>query len=272
MKTNVTFKTFDVVKLSANSSILTAHPNAKDFYGIVREIGTTFSLIEWYNKKNSNTTVEASVSSAWIPNGDIEVVGSLYHLISNGLAPVAPAAPAATMAAEVAKPKRKYTRKEGSAKPGPKPKKEKAVKVKVEKPKKMTKAEKAAAEAAAEEAQGPEIVEFPTNGYGSKPEVFSFRAGNYGMATGKFKYFAKREDIEASIRRSGCTYHNRIDGALDFIIIGEKPGPAKIQRLDTYYKGRLRITEKQWLALLGSSKYKFSDEDEARVKNRPAAC
>lgn len=270
MKTNVTFKTFDVVKLSANSSILTAHPNAKDFYGIVREIGTTFSLIEWYNKKNSSTTVEASVSSAWIPNGDIEVVGSLYHLISNSLAPVAPATPAATMAAAVAKPKRKYTRKEGSAKPGPKPKKEKVVKVKVEKPKKMTKAEKAAAEAAAEEANGPEIVEFPTDGYGRKPDHFTFRAHNYGIATGKFKYFAKREDIERSIRQSGCTYYNKIDGALDFVIIGEKPGPAKIQRLDAYYKSRLRINEKQWLALLGSPKYKFSDEDDARIQNRPA--
>lgn len=267
MKTNVTFKTFDVVKLSANSSILTAHPNAKDFYGIVREIGTTFSLIEWYNKKNANTTAEASVSSAWIPNGDIEVVGSLYHLISAGLTP---ATPAATMAADVAKPKRKYTRKEGSAKPGPKPKKEKVVKVKAEKPKKMTKAEKAAAEAAAEAAKGPEIVEFPTNGYGNKPDRFAFRSGNYGIATGKFKYFAKREDIEQSIRKSGCTYYNKIDGALDFVIIGEKPGPAKIQRLD-YYKSKIRINEKQWLALLGSTKYKFSPEDEARVINRPAA-
>ena len=265
MKTNVTFKTFDVVKLSANSSILTAHPNAKDFYGIVREIGTTFSLIEWYNKKNSNTTVEASVSSAWIPNGDIEVVGSLYHLISNGLAPVATAAPAATMAVEVAKPKRKYTRKEGSEKPGPKPKKEKAAKVKAEKPKKMTKAEKAAAELAAE---GPEIVEFPTDGYGNKPEQFRLNSSNYGMATGKFKYFATREDIERSVRESGCTYYGKVDSNLDFIIIGEKPGPAKIQRLDSYYRRKIRINEKQWLALLGSSKFKFSDEDEARVVRR----
>lgn len=269
MKTNVNFKNFDVVKLTANASTLTTHPNAKDFFGIVREVGSKFSLVEWYNKKNSSSTAEATVStSAWIANDELEVVGSLYHLISAGLTP---AAPAAVMAATVAKPKRKYTRKEGAAKPGPKPKKEKVVKVKVEKPKKMTKAEKAAAEAAAEAANGPEIVDFPTDANGNKPEVFSFRSGNYGFATGKFKYFATREDIEKSVRKSGCTYYTKIDGALDFIIVGEKPGPAKMQKLDSYFRRKIRITEKQWLALLGSAKFKFTPEDDARVLNRPTA-
>lgn len=267
MKTNTTFKTFDVVKLTANATTITTHPNAKDFFGIVREVGSNFSLIEWYNKKNSSATAEATVgTSAWIANEELETVGSLYHLISKGLAPVVSATPAATMAAETAKPKRKYTRKEGSAKPGPKPKKEKVAKVNVEKPKKMTKAEKAAAEAAAETAKGPEIVEFPINGYGRKPDVFGFQRCNYGIATGRFTFFPTREDIERSVRQSGCTYHSRLDGALDFVIVGEKPGPSKMRTLDNYHKSVLRITEKQWLALLGSSKYKFSDEDEARVR------
>ena len=273
MKTNVTFKTFDIVKLTATSDVLNTHPNAKDFFGIVREIGASFSFVEWYNRKNSNATAEASIDLTWVPNSDLEPVGSLYHLIEKGLTP---ATPAENMTAAVAKPKRKYTRKEGAAKPGPKPKKEKVVKVKPAKAPKMTKAEKKAAEAAAaaaeEAAKGPEIVEFPVDGYGNKIDRFVFRSSNYGMATGKFKYFQTREDIERSVRQSGCRYWGKIDGSLDFIIIGEKPGPAKIQKLDTWYKSRVRITEKQWLALIGSPKFKFSEEDEARVINRPAAC
>ena len=270
MKTNVNFKTFDVVKLSASSDIMTKHPNAKDFYGIVREIGATFSFVEWFNRKNSNATAEAMTDCTWVPNTDIESVGSLYHLIAAGLAP---ATPVVAKAAEVAKPKRKYTRKEGSAKPGPKPKKEnitKEKKVKTPKPSKtVAKSADFIAEEIANASDEPKIVPWPTR-RGAPLTGFNFVRNNYGMATGKFKYFQKRDDIENSINNS-CTYYNKIDMCLDFIVVGEKPGPAKIARLNSFYPGVIQLTEEQWLALLGSPKFKFEQQYESRITNRPKA-
>ena len=271
MKTNVNFKTFDVVKLSASSDIMTKHPNAKDFYGIVREIGTTFSFVEWYNRKNANATAEAMTDCTWVPNTDIESVGSLYHLIAAGLAP---ATPVVAKAAEVAKPKRKYTRKEGSAKPGPKPKKENITKEKKVKAPKATKTSKVVTELAkkideeiANASDEPKIVPWPTR-RGNPISCFNFTSNNYGMATGKFKYFQKREDIKKSIN-TGCNYYDKIDMCLDFIVIGEKPGPAKIAKLNRFYSGVIQLTEEQWLALLGSPKFKFEQQYESRISNRP---
>lgn len=252
MKTSATFAQFDVVKFNETATVLTTCPNAVDFYGIVKEIGTRTSFVEWYNKKSKTGTAEAISDSGWVRNDDLVRVGSLYHLIVAGLTP---ATPVAAMTAAVEKPKRKYTRKEGAAKPGPKPKKEKAdkapkaKKVKVEEPVKTE----------------PEIIYVPrpVNNCG-KP--ITTEGGTYSwqkkevLATGKFKYFIKRDDIIESIQKAGCAYRTKIDYNLDFAIVGQKPGPAKIEKFKRL--GIPTITEEQWLALIGDPVYKFEDEQQ----------
>ncbi len=253
MKTSATFNLFDVVKFAPTAAALTTYPNAVDFYGIVHEIGDRSSFVSWYNKKNGKATNEAINDIGWVPNTDLERVGSLYHLIVAGLTP---ATPATAMKAAVAdKPKRKYTRKEGAVKPGPKPKKEKAVKA--EKPKKEKVVETAPAT--------PEIVIVtrPVDRYGN---AITTEGGQYYwqkktvLATGKFKYFVSRDEIMESVKSAGCNYQAKLDWSLDFVIVGKNPGPAKIEKLKRM--NIPMITEEQWLAMIGDPVYKFQDQTE----------
>lgn len=256
MKTDINFSKFDIVKFNSNAAILKTSPNAADFFGLVREIGNKTSFIEWYNKKSKTSTAEALSDYTWVSNNDLERVGSLYHMLSSSLTPaqtlVASVAPAAT--ATENKPKRKYTRKAGAAKPGPKPKATKAVKT--------PKAPKAA-KPAKEEKPSVIYVERPVDSRYNMPITLDHQYSwtkKRVLATGKFDNFFKREDIVKSISDAGGLYYNKIDWNLDFAIVGKKPGPAKMEKF-----ARMRIptiTEEQWLALIGDPIYKFADEQE----------
>lgn len=247
MKTSI--NPFDIVKFAPTAEILTTSPNAVDFIGVVREANDRNVFVEWFNKKSKTSTAEALTDYTWYKISDIEVVGSLYHTLKAGLTP----ATLATATSTEAKPKRKYTRKEGAAKPGPKPKKEKAVKA--AKPKKVE----------PETPATPQIVyvERPVDKRGNP---ITAECGQYYwqkkqvLATGKFKYFKKRDYIVDSVKNAGCNYNTKIDWSLDFVILGENPGPAKLQKFK--YFNIPTITEEQWLAMIGDPIFKFKDEQE----------
>jgi len=257
MNTENIFKNFDVVKFNSNSAVLTTNPNAKDFYGIVREVGKKNSFIEWFNKKSKTSTCEALTDSSWIANTDLELVGSLYHMIEKSLSNSIVAPATATAAAEVeAKPKRKYTRRANAAKPGPKAKKEK-----------VAKAPKAAKVVETKPATPETIyVERPTIGWRHLPlekpaaDIPSWRRPQV-IATGKFENFIKREDIMKSITDAGFQYSTKLGGRhcnISFAVVGKNPGPSKLEKFRL--NGITVVSEEQWLALVGDPVYKFSDE------------
>ena len=254
MKTATTFNKFDIVKFNANAEIIKTNPNAVDFYGIVREVGNKNSFVEWYNKKSKTSTAEALSDYTWFANTDLEYVGSLYQMLVTSLTPAqtmvaSVAAPAATA---TDKPKRKYTRKPGAAKPGPKPK--------------ATKTVKAAKPAKKEETKPvtPSViyVERPTNSYGKPLTTES----NYSwsrvrvLATGKFENFLKREDIIKSVKDNNCIYDPRVSYSLDFAIVGKNAGPSKLEKFKRM--GIPTMTEEQWLALIGDPVYKFREDEQ----------
>ena len=230
------YNPFDVVKFADAANIHTTNAHAKDYIGIVKEPADNVSYI-------------VTNLSGWTPNGDVTVVGSLYHLITSKTSALASSVMTkaknnGTVATE-AKPKRKYTRKPGAAKPGPKPKKDKVVKPIAAKS--VVKAEPAANKTV--------LVPTPIGRYG-KPldkDYFTSRS-RYCFATGKFKHFKTRQAIDQSI--SDCAYlYKHMNYNLDFVIVGEKPGPAKLNKLHAL--GIPVISEEQWLALIGAKGFEF---------------
>ncbi len=257
MKTATTFNKFDIVKFNANAEIIKTNPNAVDFYGIVREVGAKNSFVEWYNKKSKTSTAEALSTYTWFANTDLEYVGSLYQMLVSSLTPAQnmTASVATAAATATAKPKRKYTRKPGAAKPGPKPKANKAVKA----TKKETVKEVKPAT--------PSViyVERPTNCYGKPITTDSEYSWTrkHVIATGKFENFLKREDIIKSVKDNNCVYDPRVSWSLDFAIVGKNAGPAKLEKFK-----RMNIptmTEEQWLALIGDPIYKFREDEQAQT-------
>ena len=61
--------------------------------------------------------------------------------------------------------------------------------------------------------------------------------------------------IDKSIVDCGAHLYKRINGNLDFVIVGENPGPEKIKKI--LYYGIPMISEEQWLALIGARGYEF---------------
>lgn len=251
------FNIFDVVKFASTASINTENQHAKDYVGIVREVADNSCYVEWYDCKSKTATREVSQLMGWINNTDISFFGSLYHLLTSKanavVKMVTPKAKAVTDTTAEPKQKRKYTRKPGAAKPGPKPKKQ--VIEKPVKEKKMTKAEIRETEKQAELSKGNMAVPLPLGKYGREitPDWIKQR-NRYTFATGKFKHFITRDIIERSIN-DNCYLYKKMNYNLDFVIVGEKPGPSKIDRLK--YLGIPMITEEQWLALIGAPGYAF---------------
>ena len=125
------YNQFDVVKFASSASILTTNDHAKDYIGIVKEAGDMNSYIEWYDCKTKTTTREVTNLTGWINNIELTLVGSLFHMLTSKTTTLTSSvmttpADNNNIVPEV-RVKRKYTRKEGAAKPGPKPKKDKAI-------------------------------------------------------------------------------------------------------------------------------------------------
>jgi len=253
------FNTLDVVKYNATALANNTNVHAKDYIGIVREPSDPFSYIEWYDAKSKEATREITSLHGWVENANLDRVGSLYHMLvtpSNVLMNTVKKAKAVkdTVVAEV-RVKRKYTRKPGSAKPGPKPKKDKVVKPLAAKPKKVKEVEPV------KEEVKEIVVPMPMNKYKKimdKEWLNGTYQGRYVIATGKFKHFKTRDMIERSIQDAGCKVHHSLDYNLDFAIVGEKPGPSKISKFK--WMNLAMITEEQWLAMIGAPGFKFSTE------------
>ena len=252
------YNQFDVVKFANSSSILTTNDHAKEYIGIVKEAGDMNSYIEWYDCKSKTATREVTNLTGWMNNIELTLVGSLFHMLTNK-----PAKTTTLASSVMTKPadnnnivpevrvKRKYTRKEGSAKPGPKPKKDKAIAA--AKP-----VEKKIVDTLIETDTTPKVVKVstPIGKFGnpiSKKQFNTIR--NYCFATGKFKHFKTRQMIDQTIVDCGCRLYKRINYNLDFVIVGENPGPEKIKKILWY--GIPIISEEQWLALIGTPGYEF---------------
>lgn len=248
------YNPFDVVKFANNASILTNNAHAKDYIGIVKEAGDLNSYIEWYDCKSKSSTREVTNLTGWRNNIETVLVGSLYHLITSKTVATTVMAPSVmtktasngTVEPEV-RVKRKYTRKPGAAKPGPKPKKDKIAKpvakkevVEVDSPVTIT---------------APVHVPTPLGKYGNPIDRDYFNSRRrYCFATGKFKHFKTRQMIDQSIMDCAHLYKH-MNYNLDFVIVGEKPGPAKIEKLR--YLGIPTISEEQWLAIIGARGFEF---------------
>ena len=248
------YNQFDVVKFANSASILTTNDHAKDYIGIVKEAGDMNSYIEWYDCKSKTTTREVTNLTGWMNNTELTLVGSLFHMLTSKTTTLA--SPVMTkpvdnnnIAPEV-RVKRKYTRKAGAAKPGPKPKKDKAAAVTKPVAKKVIETP--------ETDSTPAVIKVSTPiGKFSKPiskEQLNTNY-NYCFATGKFKHFKTRQSIDKSIVDCGGHLYKRINGNLDFVIVGENPGPSKINKI--LYYGIPMISEEQWLALIGARGYEF---------------
>lgn len=247
------YNQFDVVKFASTASILTANDYAKDYIGIVKEPGDMNSYIEWYDCKSKTTTREVANLTGWMNNIELTLVGSLFHMLTSKTTTLA--SPVMTnpadnnnIAPEV-RVKRKYTRKAGAAKPGPKPKKGKAASTKPV-AKKMIET--------SETDSTPTVIKVSTPiGWYGKPitkELLAHR-NYYCFATGKFKHFKTRQMIDNTLLDCGARLYKHINTNLDFVIVGENPGPEKIKKI--LLRGIPMISEEQWLALIGTRGYEF---------------
>ena len=256
------YNQFDVVKFASTANILTRNDHAKDYIGIVKEAGDMNSYIEWYDCKSKTTTREVTNLTGWMNNIELTLVGSLFHMLTSKTTTLA--APVMTKPADnnniapEVRVKRKYTRKAGAAKPGPKPKKKKsAVETMIE----QAAATKPAAKKVIETPETdstPAVIKVSTPiGKFSKPISKEQLDTNYNycFATGKFKHFKSRQLIDKSIVDCGAHLYKHINGNLDFVIVGENPGPEKIKKI--LYYGIPMISEEQWLALIGARGYEF---------------
>ena len=252
------YNQFDVVKFASSSSILTTNDHAKEYIGIVKEAGDMNSYIEWYDCKSKTATREVTNLTGWMNNIELTLVGSLFHMLTSK-----PAKTTTLASSVMTKPadnnnivpevrvKRKYTRREGAAKPGPKPKKDKAIAA--AKP-----AEKKVVDTLIETDTTPKVVKVSTPiGRYKKPITKEQlkSSSNYCFATGKFKHFRTRQIMDQTIVDCGCRLYKHINGNLDFVIVGEDPGPSKMQKILWY--GIPMISEEQWLALIGTPGYEF---------------
>lgn len=250
------YNQFDVVKFASTASILTTNDYAKDYIGIVKEPGDMNSYVEWYDCKSKTTTREVTNLTGWINNIELTLVGSLFHMLTSKTTTLA--SPVMTnpadnnnIAPEV-RVKRKYTRKAGAAKPGPKPKKGKATATK-------SVAKKVIETPVTDSTPSVIKVSTPIGWYG-KPIVKAQRDdypynNYYCFATGKFKHFKTRQMIDRTIVDCGAHLYKRIDTNLDFVIVGENPGPEKIKKI--LERCIPMISEEQWLALIGTRGYEF---------------
>ena len=276
------FNPLDVVRYNVTALADNTNIHAKEYIGIVREPSDKFSYIEWYDAKSKVSTREITTLHGWVENSQLDRVGSLATPTNVLMDTVKKAKtvrePAAEPAVEVQveRTKRKYTRKPGSAKPGPKPKKDKADKPLAAKPKKvsvddlfepiseMIKEGVEPAKPVMKDEEGNILVPMPMNKL-SKIMDHSWLTctsmPRYVMATGKFKHFKTRDMIERSIQEAGCHPYHKLNYNLDVVIVGEKPGPSKIKKLK--WMNIAMITEEQWLAMIGAPGFKFSTE----VKN-----
>ena len=237
------YNQFDVVKFASSSSILTTNDHAKEYIGIVKEAGDMNSYIEWYDCKSKTATREVTNLTGWMNNIELTLVGSLFHMLTSKPAKTTTLASSVmttpadnnNIVPEV-RVKRKYTRKEGSAKP----------------------AEKKVVDTLIETDTTPKVVKVSTPiGRYKKPitkEQLKSNS-NYCFATGKFKHFKTRQIIDQTIVDCGCRLYKHINGNLDFVIVGEDPGPSKMQKILWY--GIPMISEEQWLALIGTPGYEF---------------
>ena len=249
------YNQFDVVKFASSSSILTTNDHAKEYIGIVKEAGDMNSYIEWYDCKSKTTTREVANLTGWINNIELTLVGSLFHMLTSKTTTLASSvmttpADNNNIVPEV-RVKRKYTRKEGSAKPGPKPKKDKAIAA--AKP-----VEKKIVDTLIETDTTPKVVKVSTPiGRYKKPITKEQlkSCSNYCFATGKFKHFKTRQIMDQTIVDCGARLYKHINGNLDFVIVGEDPGPSKMKKISWY--GIPVISEEQWLALIGTPGYEF---------------
>lgn len=263
------FNTFDVVKFAATAAIHNENQHAKDYIGIVKEVGNSSSFIEWYDCRSKDSTREVTNLTGWIENKVVEVFGDLWHLIlgkneKSIVMPTVNTVVETTVEAVASKPKRKYTRKEGAAKPGPKPKKQV-----VEKPlaNKRVKKAKVVEEAVAESTSATVKVPTPIDKYGNVMNRAWFDNKRlYVIPTGKFKHFATRPMIERSIVDSHKILHKKIDWCLDVAIVGEKPGPSKVEKF--LHVGTPMITEEQWLALIGAPGFELDPNVTEKVSRQ----
>ena len=248
------YNQFDVVKFASTANILTTNDHAKDYIGIVKEAGDMNSYIEWYDCKSKTTTREVANLTGWMNNIELTLVGSLFHMLTNKTTTLA--SPVMTKPADnnniapEVRVKRKYTRKAGAAKPGPKPKKDKAIVATKPAAKKVIETP--------ETDSTPAVIKVSTPiGKFSKPISKEQLDTNYNycFATGKFKHFKTRQLIDKSIVDCGAHLYKHINGNLDFVIVGENPGPEKIKKI--LYYGIPMISEEQWLALIGARGYEF---------------
>ena len=248
------YNQFDVVKFASSSSILTTNDHAKDYIGIVKEAGDMNSYIEWYDCKSKTATREVTNLTGWMNNIELTLVGSLFHMLTSKTTTLA--APVMTkpvdnnnIAPEV-RVKRKYTRKAGAAKPGPKPKKDKAAAVTKPVAKKVIETPETDSTAAVIK------VSTPIGKFGKPISKEQLNTNyNYCFATGKFKHFKTRQIIDQTIVDCGARLYKHINGNLDFVIVGEDPGPSKMKKISWY--GIPVISEEQWLALIGTPGYEF---------------
>ena len=276
------FNTLDVVRYNTTALADNTNIHAKEYIGIVREPSDKFSYIEWYDAKSKESTREITTLHGWVENSQLDRVGSLYHLLAtptNVLMDTVKKAktvkePVVEPVAEVQveRTKRKYTRKPGSAKPGPKPKKDKVDKPLAAKPKKVSVEdlfkpiseminEDVDVQPVEKDKDGNVLVPMPMNKLSKimdKEWLTHTHIPRYVMATGKFKHFKTRDMIERSIQEAGCHPYHNINYNLDCVIVGEKPGPSKIKKFK--WMKIAMITEEQWLAMIGAPGFKFSSE------------
>lgn len=254
MKDN--FGAYDIVKLNGNHPVVAKNQHAIDYIGIVKEVGPIASYIEWYDAKSKDSTREVTNLTGWINNEDLTRQGSLFHLVCGTNQLIVPSiAPVKVKAEkkekkEIVAPtpevrvKRKYVRKAGAAKPGPKPKKKIDVVEEVDE--------------TAVTPKGPVYVDWPTNNWG---RPFRFKGNEYYnktkiIATGKFKNFATREAIKTAIVSGGYCYYPHVNQVLDIAIVGEAAGPSKLEKFKKYCTSTMN--EDQLLALLKAPGYFFN--------------
>lgn len=266
MKQNSLFNEFDVVKFTDEAAASSDNAHVKDYIGIVREIGNKVLFIEWFDAKSSNTTREVTSLTKWWKEEAVQRVGSLWYVLGAGLAK-----------GDTVVFKRERTPR--------KPKEETPV-VPIIDVKATTdnsnitysanepdeaKALAAAATKLPASSTGKPKLLAPLKMFGKiifkadlstapsnwKPNQVVRITKYYVIPTGVFKHFKNRKDIEASIE-SGKLYtklYKNINSSLDFAIVGDKPGPSKIQKFRAL--GIPMITEEEWLALNGHPDYAF---------------
>jgi len=254
----------DIVKFKPTASAVASDPKATEYLGLVIGFGTGRTYVQWYTyhnnySKGQGTSSEVEALRGWVNDNDIELVGSFWHIVSGNTKMITDLLkqtvkkPGKAVSNEAPREKRKYVRKPGAAKPGPKPKKDKATgetTIVVKAPK----APKAEPEKK-EKVEGNTAIPLPIGRYGKVMDN-SWMTGNrkYCFATGKFEHYLTRGLIEDDIAKY-AHLHKRIDYNLDFVIVGSKPGPSKIEKLK--YFGIPMISEEQWLAMIGTPGYEF---------------